>query len=758
MKVKHNQGENRHECDECGKLFNRKDNLQTHQSICSFVKYKCPRCHRIMRSMEELTRHMGLCPTLECSKCGEPFVELNQLRQHEKTHSKKTKNKDDFHCRVCMQSFPSRQTLFSHKLRHMEDPTPYQPVQPHFDYADEKLNDILRQNADFIFSHHKFSPVSALYNFPLYITLNRDGWINEIYHILELLSNMNNDECFKFNISMGFVLVNRETNEYRYFVPHTNNAFFKMPIRIERPSSWKQVYSQMPEESLKNYVTNHRQDTKWIPLMITNIVCDFYFLGISLGAGELPQFIKQKNCIISMEKDRHNRLYDDKKCALRCLAFHLNHKDTGNGYCGLEKRTEQLAEQWEEIGLDLMRVPQFEKCFNISVDIYSLCQDGSVIPRYLSEELYPDKIVLNLWDRHLSYVTDVQAYLQKYCCDSCQRHFKQLSDWKRHLGSCANATKHEFPGGFHKMSPSIFERLEEFNIVVPLEKRLYHHFIVYDFEAVLSHIKDDQTTKKLKWLRRHDPISVSVASNVDGFESAKCFVNSDPKKLIQEMMGYMGSIADAALDAALSKWSYARAKLEGMIEAYEKKLGKDPRRKRDAVSYVPPPKQQQDNETVDSEWRGINEEGKKSVLAEWGNTLEKLYRLEDSLYHYCRQIPVLGFNSARYDLNLAKSHLIPWLRADVDPEKKEYEDTTQINVIKKGSAYTQIGARRFKFIDISNYLAGGVSYSAFLKAYNIKETKSYFPYEWFDHPSKLDHPCLPDYKEFYSELRQKKCT
>ena len=294
MKVKHNQGENRHECDECGKLFNRKDNLRTHQSICSFVKYKCPRCHRIMRSMEELTRHMGLCPTLECSKCGEPFVKLNQLRQHEKTHSKKTKNKGDFHCRVCMQSFPSRQTLFSHKLSHMEDPTPYQPVQPHFDYADEKLNDILRQNADFIFSHHKFSPVSALYNFPLYITLNKDGWINEIYHILELLSNMNNDECFKFNISMGFVLVNRETNEYRYFVPHTNNAFFKMPIRIERPSSWKQVYSQMTEESLKNYVTNHRQDTKWIPLMITNIVCDFYFLGISLGAGELPQFIKQK--------------------------------------------------------------------------------------------------------------------------------------------------------------------------------------------------------------------------------------------------------------------------------------------------------------------------------------------------------------------------------------------------------------------------------------------------------------------------------
>ena len=115
---------------------------------------------------------------------------------------------------------------------------------------------------------------------------------------------------------------------------------------------------------------------------------------------------------------------------------------------------------------------------------------------------------------------------------------------------------------------------------------------------------------------------------------------------------------------------------------------------------------------------------------------------------------MLGFNSAKYDLNLVKSHLIRWLRGDVDPNK-DYEDTCDVSVIKKGSTYTQIEARRFKFLDISNYLAGGVSYSAFLKAYKISEAKSYFPYEWFDHPSKLDFPRLPPYETFYSELKQK---
>ena len=116
---------------------------------------------------------------------------------------------------------------------------------------------------------------------------------------------------------------------------------------------------------------------------------------------------------------------------------------------------------------------------------------------------------------------------------------------------------------------------------------------------------------------------------------------------------------------------------------------------------------------------------------------------------------MLGFNSAKYDLNLLKSYLIPWLRADVDPDKEGEKEDIDINVIKKGSMYTQIGARRFKFLNICNYLAGGFSHSAFLEAYKIPESKSYITYEWFDHPSKLDYPCLPPYESFYSELKQR---
>ena len=66
---------------------------------------------------------------------------------------------------------------------------------------------------------------------------------------------------------------------------------------------------------------------------------------------------------------------------------------------------------------------------------------------------------------------------KKYHCNSCGHHFNQLVHWKRHQSSCANATEYEFPDGFHNMTPSMFDRLAEFNIILPVKEHLYlvHH-------------------------------------------------------------------------------------------------------------------------------------------------------------------------------------------------------------------------------------------------------------------------------------------
>ena len=52
--------------------------------------------------------------------------------------------------------------------------------------------------------------------------------------------------------------------------------------------------------------------------------------------------------------------------------------------------------------------------------------------------------------------------------------------------------------------------------------------------------------------------------------------------------------------------------------------------------------------------------------------------------------------------------------------------------------------------DILNFLGGATSLDSFLKAYKTKETKDFFPYEWFDCPEKKNNKEFPPYDSFFS--------
>ena len=108
---------------------------------------------------------------------------------------------------------------------------------------------------------------------------------------------------------------------------------------------------------------------------------------------------------------------------------------------------------------------------------------------------------------------------------------------------------------------------------------------------------------------------------------------------------------------------------------------------------------------------------------------------QQSTGDWCAQVPVLGFNSGKYDMNLIKSHFV----------KELTETWSKIKVATNGSKTMFIVTPEFKFLDVINYLLPGTSYDAWVKAYGCKQTKSWFPYEWFDSPDKLGYPGLPYY-------------
>ena len=122
----------------------------------------------------------------------------------------------------------------------------------------------------------------------------------------------------------------------------------------------------------------------------------------------------------------------------------------------------------------------------------------------------------------------------------------------------------------------------------------------------------------------------------------------------------------------------------------------------------------------------------------------QLIDFQEHFERYCNVLPVFGFNSAKYDINLIQSYLLPILvnERDIEP-----------TVTKKANQFVSFKFGDNQLLDIMNFLGGATSLDSFLKACKTKETKGFFPYEWFDCPEKINNKELPSYESFFSVLR-----
>ena len=125
----------------------------------------------------------------------------------------------------------------------------------------------------------------------------------------------------------------------------------------------------------------------------------------------------------------------------------------------------------------------------------------------------------------------------------------------------------------------------------------------------------------------------------------------------------------------------------------------------------------------------------------------QLIELQEHLERYCNVLPVFGFNSAKYDINLIKSYLLPILFNETNIEPIVIEKANELVSFKFGEVQLLI---------TMNFLGGATSLDSFLKTYKTSETKGFFPYEWFDCPQKMNNSEHPPYDAFFSKLQNVK--
>ena len=526
----------------------------------------------------------------------------------------------------------------------------------------------------------------------------------------------------------GFILRNNETEQFQYHHSSiNNNSVFDSSFLIRKAQDLEQVYTAFSNLDVLEWARQQCPNSKWIVVEITNAT--FYVTklhGHPIGkSSKLPSYILNNPALLSLNSNGNTGLpYKDNLCFFCCLAAYR-----GCHPHNLERDTQQFYERYAEVsnhkfeGVSLDELPELEKLFELNIFVYELVEiyddeteEKSVVAQLVqrSHRRYSNSMYMNLYGKHFSYIKDISLYSKSYCCSKCDKFWNSAQALNRHERTCEAVVKHTFPGGAYRVPQTLFHLLEDEGIVVPDDLRFYPYSVTFDFECYFEHhTQHPRNSEKLTWEAEHVPLSVSVCSNVPGYDQPRCFVTTgDTSDLIKRFLDYLLEISEASYLSLLEQFSTVFGHIDCCVDDDESDSERDDDVETDQKSHHP------------------------------------LEKLREKLDEYLHKLPVVGFNSGSYDINVIKKYLFSYL---VKNEEVKF-------VIKRNNNHMCLKTERLKFIDITNYLTPGFNYDAFIKAYECSQTKGYFPYEWVDSLEKLDCSELPPCEAFYSTLSQSEIT
>ena len=484
------------------------------------------------------------------------------------------------------------------------------------------------------------------------------------------------------------------------------------PASITNRADFDRFLARIQESDILQCAVAQRPNSDWVCELVTNAT---FFLNkivhhpIGCVGVALPDYVKRNKAIVGLEKDNHrNAIYNDNMCLFRCLAIHLGCEAAAL----YAEYTDTPIRHF--VGVKLDDLHKVESKFETNVVVYQLVgiDNGKTVAELVRRSLcqFEATMYLNLYETHFSYIKDIQMYCHSWRCSNCEQALWK-SEWAlhRHERTCEASVNRIYKGGVYRPPSSVFERLDDEGIVVGDSLRYYPYRATFDFECYFDGENIPTNTDHVQWIARHVPLSVSVASSVPGYEPAQCYItDGDSDKLVEEMMNNLIAISDAAYDLLKPSYESVLDQLKTRKEEWD-----------DAESEA---------NTEEEE----NEESKTNPYK----------TLIGQLIGWLCQLPVIGFNSGRYDLNAIKRSFVPLLISN------------NAAVIKRHNTYMCLYTDKLKFVDICNYLAPGVSYAKYLTAYGCELGKRHFPYEYMDGIGKLDERSLPPQAAFYSRLKK----
>ena len=555
-----------------------------------------------------------------------------------------------------------------------------------------------------------------------------------------------------------------------------------------------------------------RPNTKWMyertKRVYVKVILDRH--PLFLGLGRLPDWLRNKRGVLSLDT------YQDNRCLFRCIAVHGGAHVRDNMRKTRELEEAFFAQRpGLRNRLTDKHLPLLERHFKQGIAAYTVQPNGDFVLTHLPANydlVGRPVLAMGLYDGHAFLIRDLKQVAGNYTCGGCQARFTKSCHLIRHVATrCSRGqTKINCPNNRIQFPASVYERAFypesrcSFMAIKWLEweaKRrgihIHHarcghggerHILgarvdgyhpetktVFQFHGCFWHgCKQCYPKERKGWVQRKTEQG-KVITRLD--TQGQAMRRKDAYGLTLQRTQFLHEEGYTVIE----KWEHEKPTpwentrcLEKQTETYPHAIVYDFEAYQDTSKAARPtrdllyesehvPISVSIADTLHPEPEYIVSRDPAELIHLFYQSLERRHaaigadvvdkfglpdidgiseKQGEKIVQWINQVPVLGFNSGHYDLKLIRQYFIPLMAQDPG-----------VFAAEKNGRIMFINTPKFKFLDVVNYLAPGITYKKWVKTYGATLAKSWLPYEWFDSPDKLNFPGLPPYLAWYSKLK-----
>ena len=295
-------------------------------------------------------------------------------------------------------------------------------------------------------------------------------------------------------------------------------------------------------------------------------------------------------------------------------------------------------------------IPKVEEMLQLNIFHYDIdFVDGELIGELPQRSIqkFEKSVKLLRYNNHICYVSDMNSLFKSFRCSTCDKIFSKTGNLERHLITLGERVKHIYPKNVYLLTETFFGKLDSFNILYREDQKLFKYLAVSDFESICVKEETYKETETTNWIGKHVPISVSLSSNLIPEPVFLC--NSDPRHLVSSFISTLEGLAMQSKAQKKLKFIEVETAIKIKLSSVLEQLNQNTVKENESL--------------ILKNYEYLNDTADENDLSTQFLQMQKnqLTDLQEQFKRYCNTLPVFGFNSAKYDINLMKSYLLPIL-------------------------------------------------------------------------------------------------